>query len=81
MDDLKLNKLTKIAKMIDTNAYRLFILVFFVIVFSWPYMSFLEQVDYVVPFTYLFAVWGLCILVLMIGSRNKDDSNDSKNNG
>lgn len=80
MDEEKIKITKRIARVVDTDAYRVFLLVFFIALFSWPYMSFLDNTSYIAPFTYLFAVWALLIAILMIGSVTKSNDESIKNN-
>lgn len=67
--------------MFDAIAFRFFLLFLFVLLFSWPYLSFVGRVSIETLFAYLFAVWALLIGILILMGLARKHSDDIKNNG
>lgn len=68
-------------RLFNATALRVFLFILFLLLFSWPYLSFIDTISIDGMFRYLFGVWAFLIGVLaLIGIAGKR-SNDIKNNG
>lgn len=71
----------RLAQMASANAFRWFLFVLFIVLFSWPYISFIDAAMPDVSFRYFFMVWALLIVALILLSIADAYAEDIKDNG
>ncbi len=72
---------SRLARMANANAFRWLLCALFIVLFSWPYVSFVGAVTIEVALLYFFTVWMLLIAVLKLLSIADTYVEDMKNNG
>ncbi len=68
----------RIVGVLKENASRVALLLLFLLIFSWPYLSFLDRATPEALFSYFSIVWAVLIVVLWISNRPTDDNDNKK---
>ncbi len=70
----------RLVKMCNSMACRGLLMVFFLLLFCWPYLSFVDTASIGTLFAYFFGVWALLIGVLFLIGLAREDVNNDKDN-
>lgn len=76
MNEQKKNIFMRMSGLFKENALRVAIFLLFLLVFSWPYLSFLDQATPAQLFGYFFSAWLVLVVVLWASNSRQDDTND-----
>ncbi len=78
MDQQKENIFRRIAQLLKEGPSQLALLLLFLLLFSWPYLSFLQQASSATLFGYFFITWLILVAVLWASNRGGEDNGNNK---
>lgn len=68
----------RVVRLFKENVLRLVFFLLFLLVFSWPYLSFLNQATPEMVFGYFFIAWLILIIVLWISNISRERNDEKK---
>lgn len=73
-------KPSPLTRMLSATPFRVFLMLFFLLLFSWPYLSSADRTAPGALFLYLFGVWALLVVTLVaVGSTDRRIANNKDN--
>lgn len=68
----------RVVTVLNEPVSRYMLLLLFLLLFSWPYLSFIEQTAPGRFFGYFFITWLALIVILLVSNSEKDNNGDKK---